>query len=198
MDEAPEKTIINVQFNIPRFIVGTQGKQNRACTGDMRITPGVSEPLEFQYVNADGVPINLAGYTLRLWFWYPQKQYESLSSNMLGNMILAKDLHIDDPYKGTATTVLDDQETLQLAQGGHSTIRWSLFVITPEGDVFPSQITSAGERFGPCRLDMSDIPNAETIKSATVSRGKPPLPLFVTLRGVGATAQVGTLTETIT
>jgi hypothetical protein len=162
-----DKSIISVQYNIPRFIIGKQGKQNRACTGEMRLTPGFSEPLEFQYCNDDGVPINLSGYKLRLWFWYPQKQYESLSSNLQGNTILVKDITVENAYEGIATVMLSDQDTLTLARSGRTNIRWSIFIINSDGDVFPTQITSNGERYGMCHLDI-DFPNAETIKGTSV------------------------------
>src|SRR4051812_4061819 len=120
MSEAPAASIINVQFNVPRFVIASPGKQNRACTGEMRVTPGIANPFEFQYVNTDGVAINLTGFTLRAVFWFPQNQYESLASNLQSNIILAKDLYVDGPYAGKATLLLTDQETLSLARPGRS------------------------------------------------------------------------------
>lgn len=170
MTEATDKMIINVQFNVPRYIVTTPGKQNRACTGEMRLTPGVAEAIEFQYSNTDGVPISLAGLTLRLVFWFQQNEYELLASNLTNNIVLAKDLHIDDPYKGICTVVLTDQETIKIAQNGRSSLRWSIYMINSDGDVFPTQITATGERFGLAYLDRSDMPNAETIKGISISK----------------------------
>src|SRR5687767_13681466 len=143
MAEAPDKMIINVQFNVPRYVVTPPGKQNRACTGYMRITPGISEPLEFQYVNTDGVPINLSGFKLLLVFWFAQNEYELLPANLTNNILLAKYLHIDDPYEGKCTVVLSDQETLKLAQTGHSSIRWSIYMISIDDEnTYATQITS--------------------------------------------------------
>jgi hypothetical protein len=195
MDETPQKTIINVQYNIPRFIVAMPGKQNRACTGEMNIIAGVANPFEFQYSNTDGVPINLAGYTLRLVFWFPQNQYETLGANRKNNIILAKDLAIADPYKGTAYTLLTDQDTLALARIGRSTVRWSIYIIDKDaGNVFQTQITSNGDPYGLAHLSQSDIPNAETILGITVAPQRVPPPVWIALTGLGTTAQFGELT----
>src|SRR5580658_2810950 len=129
MTEGPIKTICNLQYNIPRYVIAEPGKQNRACTGNMRISPGIAEPFEFQYTNADGVPINLSGFTLTLVFWYPQTEYDSLSANLQSNIILAKNIYVNDAYKGTCTAFLNDQDTLTIAQGGRSSIRWSVYML---------------------------------------------------------------------
>lgn len=188
-----DKIIINTQYNIPRYIVSKPGKQNRACTGEMHISPGITEPFEFQYSNMDGVPINLTGFMLRIVFWFPQTEYESLSSNFNSNIILAKDATIEDPYSGTATILLTDQETLVIGQGGRSTIRWSIYMISPDGDVFPTQITSNGARYGACYIDRSDLPNAETIKGISLSINSN-RPAALVLPGVAASSAIGSFT----
>lgn len=186
------KSIINVQYNIPRFVIASPGRQNRTCTGEMRIVPGVANPLEFQYVNADGVVINLNGFTLRLVFWFPQNQYELLASNRQGNILLAKDCCVDDPYTGKATTLLTDQETLTLARNGRASLRWSVYLIDSiSSNVFAAQITSKGEPWGTAYFTQSDIPNADMIKGITVSRGEDTPPFFFTVNGVMAVSQVG-------
>jgi hypothetical protein len=43
-------------------------------------------------------------------------------------------------------------------------------------------------------LDASNIPNAETIRSLTLSPGRVVLPPYVTVTGQQATAQVGSIT----
>jgi hypothetical protein len=161
-----------VQYNIPRYIIGKPGKQNRACTGEIRITPGIAEPFEFIVANSDGVPINLTDFTLRLVFWFPQNQYELLPANLGNNIILAKDLIVEDPYTGTAGALLTDQETLVIGSGGRGNVRWSIYFIDTNepNNTFAAQITSQGERYGICHLDRSEVPNAETIKGVTLSR----------------------------
>lgn len=194
MAEAPTKTIINVQYNIPRFVIASPGKQNRACTGDMRIIPGVSNPLEFQYVNTDGVPINLNHFILRLVFWFPQNQYETLAANRQSNVVLAKDLHIDDAYAGKATALLTDQETLTIARFGRSSVRWSIYLIDEfdSSNVFAAQITSNGDPWGMAQLYQTDMPSAEMVKGVSVSRVGPPTS-FISLGGVTAVSQQGAI-----
>jgi hypothetical protein len=195
-----DQAIINVQYNIPRYILGTPGRQNRACTGEIHITPGITEAFEFHYVNTDGVTISLANLTLRLVVWSNGGAGESCCEGGTGMafpsnaIVFAKDLYVDLPYKGIATMVLSDQETLQIAQNGMTSLNWSIYMINAEGDVFPTQITSDGGRFGTLYLDASNIPNAETIRSLTLSPGRVVLPPYVTVTGQQATAQVGSIT----
>lgn len=164
-------TQILVQYNIPRYILGKPGKQNRACTGEMTIVPGLTHPFEFIYSNTDGVPINLAGFTLRLLFWYPVSDYELLPASFDQGIVLAKDLEVADPYCATATVLLTDQDTQLLGSGKRATLRWSVYMIDNDSDnVFATQITPDGGPWGICHFDRCDMPNAETIKGVTVSR----------------------------
>jgi hypothetical protein len=188
-----------VQYNIPRYILGVPGKQHRTCTGDMNITPGMTEIFDFEYVNTDGVPINLVGFTLRLMFWFDSSQYESLSFNMESNIVLAKDIIIESPYKGLATVSLSDQETLTLGSCGKSSLRWSIFIINDLAQVFPTQITSDGRRYGILRIDKSDLPISETVLSTTLSPSFPlsMLSAAVVLSGVQVTSGVGMFTPVV-
>jgi len=160
---------ITSQFNVPTINFAVPPKQNSACTGEMTITPGVSEAFNFQYLNNDGMTLNMSGFTLRLVFWFKANEYESLAANLLGNIMLAKDLSITDPYEGTACVMLTDQETLTLAQRGHSSLLFSVYVINSDGDVFLSQMTAGGGRYGMVYLVSDEFPNAETIKHLSVS-----------------------------
>lgn len=170
MSEGPIKTIINVQYNIPRFIIAEPGKQNRACTGDMRITPGIWEPLEFQYMNADGVPINLSDFNLLLLFWYPQTQYELLPANMETNKVLLKQIYVDQVYKGVGYTTLSDQDTLTLNATGRSVLRWSIYISDiSDGTMFLAQITQNGERWGNCYIDPRELPTMDDILGTAIT-----------------------------
>lgn len=161
---------ILVQYNIPRYFIGKPGRQNRVCTGSMSIIPGLTQPFEFIYVNTDGVPINLTGFTLRLVFWFPQTEYELLPANMGGNIVLAKDLTVSDPYLGTAGVLLSDQETLQLNTLGRPTLRWSIYMIDSETtNTFATQITAEGDPWGLCYINHSDVPIADVIKGVSLS-----------------------------
>lgn len=161
----------------------------------MKLIPGVANPFEFQYTNTDGVAINLTGFTLRLVFWFPQNEYELLSANRHGNILLAKDLYVEDSYAGKATTLLTDQETLSLARNGRSALRWSIYLLDQQStNVFSAQITSAGEPWGMAHFVQSDLPNAELIRGISISRGDNPPTSFVSLGGVTAVSQNGALT----
>lgn len=160
---------ITSQFNVPTINFAVPAKQNSACTGSMTITPGVSEVFNFQYLNNDGMTINLSGFILRLVFWFKQNEYESLAENLLGNIMLAKDLSVTDPYAGSACVSLTDQETLTLAQRGHSTLLFSIYIINSDGEVFASQCSAGGGRYGIAYLEPTEFPNAETIKHISVS-----------------------------
>jgi hypothetical protein len=165
-----DETIVNVQYNIPRYLLGKPGKQNRACTGEMRVSPGITEPFEFVFMNSDGVAINLVGQKALVTFYFPQNQYDSLSANLNSNIVLAKYILIDDPYSGTGTLVLTDQETLTLARTGRSTLRWCVTLIDSQGNYYAQQITSSGERYGILHLDRSEIPTADILRGITISK----------------------------
>lgn len=165
-----DQKIINLQYNIPRYIIGRPGKQNVACTGEMRIVPGITEPFEFMVANSDGVDLNLAGFKLLILFYYQQAHYDSLAANLGDNIILAKYLTVDDPYSGNATLVLSDQETITLAKTGRRTLRWAIYMINEQNQKFAMQITNDGQKFGILHIDRSEIPTSETIDGITISK----------------------------
>lgn len=165
-----DSNIINVQFNIPRYTLGRPGSQFRACTGEMRVTPGTTEVFEFHYNNSDGVPLNLNGFKLRLVFYFQQAEYETLASNLQTNIVLGKDMTIEDPYSGHASVLLTDQQTLILGATGRHTLRWSVYMINSEDQAFATQITSGGERFGIAHIDRAEVPSTETILGMSLAQ----------------------------
>lgn len=165
-----DSQVVAVQYNIPRYMIGRPGSQFRASTGEMRITPGIWEPFEFHYNNSDGVSLNLAGFKLRIIFYFPQGEYETLAANLQTNEVLVKDMAVSDPYSGVATLMLSDQETLTLARSGRSTLRWAVYFINEQAQVFAAQITSEGARYGLAHIDRSEIPIAETVKAPSISK----------------------------
>jgi hypothetical protein len=170
MDQGPITQIVSVQYNIPRYIIAEPGKQNRACTGAMRVTPGIWEPFEFQYTNGDGVPINLSGFTLSLLFWFSDTQYETLPANLQSNKVLLKQLHIEDVYAGKCTVCLSDQDTLTLGRSGRQSLRWSIYMSdAAEGTMFATQITQNGERWGMCHVDQSGMPSMEIVLGTSIT-----------------------------
>ena len=85
------RAIYNVEYNIPRPNLSFGGRQNRSHDGILRITPGMNEPLEFNIMNVDGVPINLAHFKVRFVCWEPQSRDKSYNSLMQNNIVLSKD-----------------------------------------------------------------------------------------------------------
>lgn len=151
-------------------MLGKPGKQNRSCTGEMRITPGLSYPFEFVYGNSDGVPIGLAGFTCRLVFWYPTHDYELLPADFSQGLVLAKDLQIADPYCSTGCLFLTNQDTILLGAGGRATLRWSVYMLDQDSsEGYPSQITADGSPWGILHIDRSSMPNVETVRGMTVT-----------------------------
>jgi hypothetical protein len=199
MTEGPIKQIISVQYNVPRYVIAEPGKQNRACTGNMRITPGIAEPFEFQYTNSDGVPINLSGFTITLVFWYSGNEYDNLPANLTSatGIIYAKHLSVDDSYKGKCTVLLTDQDTLAIGQNGRSSIRWSIYMLSDEGNMFATQITQNGDRYGICNLGPINFPSAEIIKGISIAPNQIPPPMFIESVGQQVNSQSGSLTITI-
>lgn len=187
------------QYNVPRYLLHTPGKQNRTCTGEMYITPGMTEVFDFQYNNIDGIPINLTGFNLRLMFWFDDTQYESLSFNMNSNIVLTKDLIIDQSYKGIATILLTDQETLILGTV-KKTLNWSVFFINQQNQVFPAQITADGRRYGIVHIDDSNFPISDIVLSTNISPTFPinVFSLTMVLGGLQANTEVGSILVTVT
>lgn len=161
------RQIFNVQYNIPRANISFPGRQNRSSNSVLHITPGVTEPFEFWFGNQDGVPINLLPFKIKWIFW--QNETLDLDYQAWGHskVLLAKTIDVEDPYSGKVVAILEADETQQLARDGLGTLRWSLFMLTEQGQVFPAQVNSQGQRYGTAYLDLeSGIPIAEVVKSA--------------------------------
>lgn len=159
-----------VQYNIPRYNVALPGKQNRAGRGEMRITPGLTEPMEFAFGNMDGIPINLANFTLRLVFWFSTAQYDRLTDNIdQSGIVLVKNVEVKSPYEGQCTVLLSSDDTSVLGRPGRHSLRWSLYLINDQGEVFPAQITGAGDRYGMAQIEQTGMPTGEIVKGSTVA-----------------------------
>ncbi len=115
---------------------------------------------------------------------------------MQTNIIIAKSITVDDSYAGKCTAFLTDQDTLTIARSGRSSIRWSVYLYDDtQNNMFMTQITSNGDRYGLCYLDPSDFPSAEIVKSLSISPDAIPILTFIgPLPGAEATSQIGTIT----
>lgn len=162
------RVVYNVTYDIPRVNVALPGRQNRAGKGELRITSGITEVMEFHYGNVDGLPINLTTFKVRLVFWFPHEQYDQLSANLSENIVLIKDVEVLDPYAGKCLVRLTTIDTESLARPGRKTLNWSLYLLASDGEVFATQVNPLGERHGIARIE-TGMPTGETIKAQPVN-----------------------------
>ncbi len=159
--------IYNVQYNIPRVNISLPGRQNRSSNSDLHITPGMTEVYEFWMGNMDGVPVNLLPFKVKWVFWRNQTLDLDYQAWGHSEILLAKTIEVEDPYSGKIVGILEAEDTQRLARDERSTVRWSLFMINEEGQVFPAQVNHQGQRYGTAYLDLeSGIPIAEVIRTA--------------------------------
>ncbi len=160
-------TEYNVQYNIPRVNISLPGRQNRTNESVLRFTPGMTEPIIFHWINQDGIPINLLPFQIKFVAWKMLTMDIDTLDIAQSEIILSKVVDVKDPYSGEAVLMLESNETLKMGQEGGREIRWSLFMINDEGQVFPSSVNSNGGRYATAVLDInSGIPIAEIIKSS--------------------------------
>jgi hypothetical protein len=161
------RIIYNVEHNIPRVNLSMPGRQNRSGDGCLRITPGMSEAFEFVFGNHDGVPLNLIPFTIKLIFWVKQDMDIDEMVPGQSKIVFSHTMETVEDYAGRTFCLLDDQETMLVASEQTSLVRWSLFLINDEGDVFPTEVNRNGGRAGTVRMDFSSgIPTAEMVRSA--------------------------------
>ncbi len=161
------RIIYNVEYNIPRVNLSLPGRQNRTNETELRFTPGMTETVEFVFGNQDGVAINLLPFQLKWVFWRMNTMDIDTLDVAQSEIILAKPIEVPDPYIGKVFGILESEETLKLGQEGIRQVRWSIFMINKEGQVFPTQVSSKGNRYATALLDInSGIPIAEIIKSS--------------------------------
>lgn len=168
-----QTSIYNVEYNIPRHVVGVPGRQNRTGDGRMKITPGMAEPMEFIWGNTDGVPIGLAPFTVKLMFWLTNRFRDTSQTPNLATLtmaesdiVLAKAIEVPQPHTGRATIMLVGADTMKFAFVDITSVRWGLFLINSDGEVFPTQITSSGGRYGTVIVDLpAGLPPVDLIKS---------------------------------
>jgi len=160
-------TNYNVQYNIPRIQVQLSGRQNRLSDGEFRISPSMTEPVKFIFGNQDGVLLGLMPFKVHFVVWEKSiLDYDNVSMGQ-SNMILNKQLLVDDPYAGEAEMVLTETDTILL--GNHASgrsLNWSLFMINDAGEVFPAQVSNNGSRVGTLLVDLIDgVPMAELLRT---------------------------------
>lgn len=159
----------NVSYDIPRFVIGEQGSQNRHSVGEMKLTAGIAQPLDIRTINKDGVPINLTQMKVYLVFWSTDRfdldegpnGYSLDNSN---DITLRKNVEVIDPYKGTCTVLLKGEDTEIIARKARSnSVRWGVFLINEDKDVFAMSVTSTGEVYGSVIVQTGTVPSYESI-----------------------------------
>lgn len=162
------RVIYNVSYDIPLVRVGVPGRQNRASDGVIKITPGMTEVIEFWFGNHDGMPITLVPFKVKLVFW-KNIATESEARVLAGGtteILFAKEADVIEPYEGKTLITLTHDDTTQIgSQGGY--VNWSLYMINPDKQVFPATCTSSGTRYGSVDFGQgTGIPSAEMVISA--------------------------------
>lgn len=161
-------SVYNVEYTIPRIVLGVPGRQNAAASGRLRITPGATEPIEFVWGDYDGIPINLIGLTAKLVFWRVDSfEDEEFMSDAPTTAIFAKPVEIKDIDKGLGFVLLTSGETHQLGRNAkESDVRWGLFLVNSDKDVFPCVVSEGGSRWGTVACDFaSSLPDIEIIRN---------------------------------
>lgn len=165
------RVIYNVEFNIPRVNLSLPGRQNRSGDGILKITPGIDESFEFVFGNQDGIPINLLPFTdegkVKIVFWIMETQEDLAQTPGQETIIFAKELNVTQPHTGRVFCLLTSEDTLRLAEEQTGQVRWGLFMINDQGNVFATEVNRNRQRYGTVQLAFeSGIPSAEVIKSA--------------------------------
>lgn len=160
-------TNYNVQYNIPRVQVQMPGRQNRLSDGDFRISPSMTEPVRFVFGNQDGVPLALADFRLHFVVWESNPLMSNSISMGQSEIILNKEILLDDPYAVGADMVLLEEDTILLGNYAAGTrLYWSLFLVNSEDQVFPLQVSHNGGRYGTLHVDIvGGMPIAEMIRN---------------------------------
>lgn len=167
------RSIYNVEYNIPRVNLSLPGRQNRSGDGILKITAGMDEPIEFIFGNQDGVPINLLPFTsegkVKLVFWTMETQEELGQTPGQQKIIFSKELDVSQPHSGRIVCLLTADDTLRLSQEQTSAVRWGLFMINEDGNVFAAEVNRNRKRYGTVHMDFdSGIPVAEIIRSVNI------------------------------
>lgn len=148
------RIIYNVMYDLPRVNISMPARQNRSKDGVVRITPGMFEPIEFDIGNMDGVPINLAHFRVKFVAWKNNRRDSTTMGMVQSDIVFAKTLLVEDPYAGRFVMMLDDDDTFLLSRPGMTSLRWSLFMINDDDQVFPAQVTASGGRYGQLIIDI--------------------------------------------
>lgn len=172
MTAITKSLIYNVEYNIPRVVLGSNVRQNRAIDGKLKLVPGADCPVEFHFGNRDGKALNINNFQVKMLFW------QTLRHNITGSpdsfdtapndIILSKRMEVQKGYEGQAFVLLtnEDTETLHAKTQSSGGLRWGVFLVNEDNQVFPMVVTSSGGHYADVVFDYHSLPNYEAIISA--------------------------------
>jgi len=159
----------NVSYDIPRFVVGASGSQNRSANSDLKLYAGIAQPLDFRFQSRDGVPINLTPFTAYLIFWTSDRfEFDrgpgGYSLDQIKDISLRKKIDIIEPYEGVTTVLLTNEDTDLLANEARSnSMKWGIFLLNSDKQVFAMSVTNLGDVAGNVVINTGSVPSYEMI-----------------------------------
>lgn len=158
----------NSEYNIPRVNVSSDVNQNRAISGKITLIPGADSPIEFNHSNKDGASLQLVGFTVKMVFWKNARFNTSASPETFSvqnqEIVLTKEATVSDPYSGKSFILLSHDDTYLLYQKSRECgLRWGLFLINEDKQLFPMIVNAAGGTFAEVVFDYNPMPSYEQI-----------------------------------
>jgi len=158
---------------IPRIVLGSSSKNRPNRDGRLAVIPGATLPLEFHFDGDANKPLNLTPFTVKLVFW-KNARIDVLSETATlfttsspYDIVCAVACEIADPYKGTAFALVNDVQTELIGNATqNSGVRWGVFLINPDNQVFPMIVSSSGAAFGEVITSPGDTPSVSIILGA--------------------------------
>ena len=147
-------SVYRLSYQIPRIVIGSPSHNRPHSDGRLTITPGTFQPLELALEGAGNKPLNLVPFKVKFLVWNTHRidtkeevtlfngdnSYDVICS-LLGDVV--------DPYSGSAFAMLSDEQTLQIGNAAQNgSIRWGVFLINEDSQVFPMAVTSSGTTYG--------------------------------------------------
>jgi len=159
----------NVSYDIPRFVVGAPGSQNRASKSELTLNAGIAQPIDVRFISKDGVAINLSNMTAYMIFWTNDRfdmdegpNGYSLDSSR--DISLRKLIDIIEPYEGTGAVLLTNDDTDALARAANNNgMRWGVFLVNTDKQVFAMSVSNTGDVSGQVIIRTGNVPSYEMI-----------------------------------
>lgn len=173
MTSITKSLIYNVEYNIPRVVLGSNVRQNRSIDGKLKLVPGADCPIEFIFGNRDGKQLNITNFEVKMLFWQTLRHNITSAApdsfdTAPNDIILAKRMEVQKGYEGQAFVLLTNEDTQMLHARTQSSggLRWGVFLVNEDKQVFPMVVTSSGGHFADVVFDYHSLPNYEAIISS--------------------------------